>query len=144
MKTIEITLFSFNELSEKAKEKALTIYQKETEYFWGNEAIESMKAFFDELGVFIINYQIDWYCPNNSWVRYEGKPIGKFIKQELTGTCFDYSLTITWNKTKDIEECLRAFFEDCQTDFEYLLSQEYFAEHCEANQIYFDEEGNQF
>lgn len=144
MKTIEISLYSFNELSEKAKEKALSIYQTENQYFWENEALESLKAFFDEIGLFIINYQIDWYCPNNSWVRYEGKTNGKFIKKYFTGYCLDYPLSSTWNKTKDVEKSLWAFFLETQKDYEHQLSEEYFSEYCEANEIYFDEKGNQF
>lgn len=144
MKTIEITLYSFTELSKKAKEKALTNYQNTHYFYFEDEALESLKAFFDEIGVKLKNYEIEWLCPNNSWVRYEGTPSGKFIKENLRGFWFDYPLTKTWNKTKNIEESLWAFFLEIQKDCEYQFSEEGFIEHCEANEIYFDEKGNQF
>jgi hypothetical protein len=142
MKTIEINLYSFNELTEKAKEKALNQYQSETEYFWGYEALESLKAFFNAIGVKLTDYSIDWSNPNQSFIKYEGTPTGQFIPSDLTGVCFDYSLTETWNKTRNVESSVWALLCECRTDYEYFLSQEGYAEHCEANEIYFDQQGN--
>ena len=144
MKTIEITLFSYNELSEKAKEKALLNYQINLEYYGAYEVLDSLKAFFEEIGVRLQNYSIDWYCPNNSWIKYEGKPEGRFIKHNLTGVYFDYPLTITWNKTRDIEQSISALLVECANEYENQLSEETFIEYCEENEIYFDEKGNQF
>jgi hypothetical protein len=44
MKTIELKIYSFNELSEESKRKALDNYQPCTDYIW-HEAYESVKAF---------------------------------------------------------------------------------------------------
>ena len=109
MRTIEITLYSFTELSEKAKEKALTNYQNTHYFYFEDDALESLKAFFDKIGVKLKNYEIDYYYPRNSWVRYEGTPSGKFIKENLTGFWCDYPLTKTWNKTKNIDQCINNF-----------------------------------
>lgn len=142
MKTIEINLYSFNELTEKAKKKALNQYQSETEYFWEDDAFDSLKAFFNAIGVKMRKYSIDWLCPSQSFIRYEGTPTGQFIPSNLTGVCFDYSLTETWNKTRNVESSILALLNDCKADYEHILSEEYFIEHCEANEIYFDQQGN--
>jgi hypothetical protein len=142
MRTIEITIYSFDELTEKAKQKALNKYQCETEYFWEHEAFDSLEAFFKAIGVKITNFCIDWSNPNQSFVKYEGTPTGKFIPSDLTGVCFDYPLTSTWNKTRDVESSILALLNDCKGHYEHILSEEYFIEHCDANDIYFDQQGN--
>ena len=48
MKTIEVKLFSFDELSEDAKQTAIQDYLSgEREYFWADENTKSIEAFFD-------------------------------------------------------------------------------------------------
>jgi hypothetical protein len=144
MKTIEITIYSFNELTEKAKQKALNQYQCETEYFWDHEAFDSLEAFFNAIGVKLTDYSIDWSNPNQSFIKYEGTPTSQFIPLDLTGVCFDYPLASTWNKTRNVEQSIWALLIDCAGHYEHILSEEYFIEHCEANEIYFDEQGNIF
>lgn len=50
MRTIEVKLFSYDELSEKAKENALEKYRATEEYFWFDDGLKSIKwglALFD-------------------------------------------------------------------------------------------------
>ena len=143
MKTIEINAYEYNELSDKAKLKALTDYQSDCEYSWSREAIDSLDKFMTAVGVEMTDYQLDWLCPSRSNVRYEGTPHGQFIKESLTGVFSDYALTTTWNKTKSIELAVRAFLEDICNDYEHQLSEEGFIEYCEGNEVNFDEDGNQ-
>lgn len=142
MKTIEINVYQFSELYERAKVRALSNYQSDCEYDWSREAIQSLKAFMNAVGVELTDYQIDWLNPRISKVRYDGTPHGKFIKEELTGVFNDYSLSKTWNKTKSIELAVSQFLKDCADDYEYQLSEENYAELCEANDYWFDENGN--
>jgi hypothetical protein len=142
MKTIEVNIYQFSELSEQAKVRALSNYQSDCEYDWSYDAIQSLKAFMDAVGVKLSGYQIDWLCPSRSKVRYDGTPHSKFIKEELTGVFSDYSLTKTWNKTKSIEFAVSEFLKDCADDYEYQLSEENYAELCESNDYWFDENGN--
>ena len=143
MKTIEINAYEYNELSDKAKLKALIDYQSDCEYSWSREAIDSLDKFMTAVGVEMTDYQLDWLCPSRSNVRYEGTPHGQFIKESLTGVFSDYALTTTWNKTKSIELAVRAFLEDICNDYEHQLSEEGFIEYCEGNEVNFDEDGNQ-
>ena len=142
MKTIEITAYSFSELSDDAKMRALTDYQSDCEYSWSYDAIKSLGAFMDAIGVTMTNYDIDWLSPSRSKVLYEGNPNGQFIKEDLTGAFSDYSLTTTWNKTRSIEDAVNEFLSEICNDYEYQLSEDGFIEYCNGNEIIFDENGN--
>jgi len=63
MKTIEINLYQFNELSEKAKRKALNKYIKNEDFsFIWEEAHETVKEFCKK--TIIKTYQNSWLEPN--------------------------------------------------------------------------------
>ena len=63
MKTIEINLYSFDELSDKAKRKALKEYiENEDFYYIWEEAHETVKAFCDK--TIVKTYQDSWLEPN--------------------------------------------------------------------------------
>jgi len=142
MKTIEISAYQFSELTEQAKVRALMNYQSDCEYDWSHEAIQSLKAFMNAVGVELWDYQIDWLCPSQSKVRYDGTPHGKFIKEDLTGVFSDYPLTKNWNYSKNIEYAVDCFLAEICNDYEYQLSEENYAEICESNDYWFDENGN--
>lgn len=140
MRTKTINCYTFNELSDKAKDNAK--YNLCTEYVLMDDAIESLRAFAYEIGITITDYSIDAGCSGHSHIRWEGTPHSRFIKEELTGYCMDYSLTKTWNKTRDIDECFRKLVSDIQKDYEYQWEDEYVIEMCEANGYEFDEQGD--
>ena len=60
MKTITINLYSFNELSNEAKEKALQNWNENNSYFWSDDAIKSLKKFAEHFNCEVKNYSIDW------------------------------------------------------------------------------------
>ncbi|MDD4354225.1 MAG: hypothetical protein PHN56_07275 [Candidatus Nanoarchaeia archaeon] len=60
MKTIEVKLYSFDELSEEAKEKALSKWAYSENYFWGDDAIKSIEKFMEHFNCSFDNYEIDW------------------------------------------------------------------------------------
>lgn len=63
MKTIEINLYSFDELSDKAKRKALKEYiENEDFYFIWDDAYETVKSFCKK--TIIKTYQNSWLEPN--------------------------------------------------------------------------------
>lgn len=141
MKQVTTNLYSFAELSEKAQEKALDEWRNSVEYFWGNDALASLEAFAEAVGIKIVNYGIDWLFPSQSYVRWEGTPCTRYIKEDLTGYCADFSLTRTFNKTKDVDLAIDSWLAECAKDYDYQLSAECFAEHAEANEYLFTEDG---
>lgn len=59
MKTIEVNLYSFNELSDKAKERAMSDYLSNGfEYHWMKENIETLNKFADLFDIKIVNYYL--------------------------------------------------------------------------------------
>lgn len=144
MTTIELTLYNYSELSEKAKLTALIDYQCEAEYFYGYDAMEGLKRFMIAVGVDMYNYDIDWLAPHRSKVYYEGEPTTDSVDESKFGYFAGITLAETFNKTKSIEQAVQAFFKDCADDYEYQLSEEGFAEHCDANDFLFYENGKLF
>ena len=144
MTTIELTLYNYSELSEKAKLTALIDYQCEAEYFYGYDALEGLKRFMIAVGVDMYNYDIDWLAPKRSKVYYEGEPTADSVDESKFGYFAGITLAETFNKTKSIEQAVQAFFKDCADDYEYQLSEEGFAEHCDANDFLFYENGKLF
>jgi len=192
MKTKTINIYSFNELSEEAKEKALQDYREEqTEIFWIDETIESLKGLFKNCdGISLKDYSLGEY---QSWLKvdftneevenFTGKRAFAWLENNLlsnirisyygekrkelrqygqyyragmikpcsfTGYCADDDLLD--DLIKEVKEgCdLKTAFEGLastiqriiQNEVEYQNSEEYIAEHFEANEYEFDEEGN--
>lgn len=67
MKTIEIKLFSYSELSDKAKEKAYDEWYQNTEYHWADDNAASLKKFCEEIGVNLKNYSYGDRGEGVSW-----------------------------------------------------------------------------
>lgn len=142
MRMIETEVYTFDELSDDAKENAKI--ELVSEYFWSDDAIASLYAFADEIGIKIIDYRIDWSCAAISYVKWEwiiDEHKNDLSVEELTGYCMDYPLIDEWNKTKDVDGAIDAWVNDCQKDYEYQQSDEYIIEHCEANEYEFTKEG---
>lgn len=185
MKTIEIKVYEFSELSEKAKEKA-----KEKESFgyynpWENEITESMrlaKGIYDEInrselaGLRLYKWIVNNILPDltaqkkyyiASGVKHsyfsakrrtyagEKTRFSKIIKDvdalHLTGVCFDCDFL------KPMFDFLRNPVGDLShVDVYYICGQivekeresffmdEYFSEHCDANDCYFYEDGTMY
>ena len=111
MRKIEISVFKFSELSEKAKQNALAEYQNDGEYFWADENRQTLESFADRFpitinkwsyggrgeGVFFTFNESDeieelngvrlrTYLINNYYdILFERKPQGAYTKNEKTG-----------------------------------------------------------
>ena len=60
MRTIKISVFSFDELSDKAKEEARQEVRCTQAYFWADEAINSLKQMALHFGAVLSDYDIDF------------------------------------------------------------------------------------
>lgn len=64
MKTIEVNLYKFSELSEDAKQNAIEKIRSsllDQDYFWGNDAIKSIEKFMEHFNCSFERYSIDWF-----------------------------------------------------------------------------------
>lgn len=148
MEIKEVKTYQFTELSESAKEKAIQDSCLVNYYFWGDDAIQSLIAWARVIGLEINDYRIDWGNTSQCKIKYDDKYVDYAydfdLNKDLTGYCIDYVLMQTWNKTKDVDECINAFLKDCKADFEYQLTDEYAEEHFDANDYVFTENGKVF
>jgi hypothetical protein len=162
------TVYEFNELSDAAKDCAREFLCRE--YIWADEAVESLEAFARHFDVKLEDWQIDFACAAHSTATFSRsdldeeeiesrlKGLGSFDPKtlmgsgecKLTGYCMDESAIDGFRKAwfsgeRDLNELLQAGFESwiqaVQADYEYQCSDEQLAEHCEANEYFFTEEG---
>lgn len=71
MRTIEVKLYQFSELSEKAKEKAVEENASTQEYFWADDQIKSLQKFAEHFGAKLLKYEIDWLNNSYSFATFE-------------------------------------------------------------------------
>ena len=142
MRIIETEVYEFHELSEQAKENAKI--ELVSEYFWSDEAIASLYAFAEEIGIKITNYSIDWDNYANSsidweWIVDEHKD--DLSVEELTGYIMDYPLIETWNRDKDVDDAIYSWLYNCHQDYIFQFTDEYMIDHCIANEYEFTKDG---
>jgi hypothetical protein len=102
LETYEV--YTFNELSEEAKETARSWWRDGLEYHWWDETLGSIKAFAAEFGVKVVDYTISPW--GYSYVKTDAEPSnfrGRNLKNIpnretfLTGYCLDNTLMYTFH-----------------------------------------------
>lgn len=150
-------VYPFNELSEEAKETAISNYRsKGFDYAWQDESHESLKAFCNLFNIKVTDWSIGTYGHSyiktdaeNSHFRGWNKTKVNAIPEFLTGYCLDCAFIETFQdqfeKTGDalysFNEAIDAGLSDWIKDLEYQESDEYITEHLIANDYQFLENG---
>lgn len=155
MRTIEKTIYTFDELDEYAKSRAREWYRSGIEYPWWVDAKSSLREFCDEFGISVLDYSIGgrgaFIRTDADNSKFRGCKLSQFDREAMpTGFCFDCSLRYTfadeWKKTGDALEsfksALDAFLREVENDVEYQYSDEAVEESIEANGYEFDEGGH--
>lgn len=70
-KTIEIEVYRFEELSEKAKDRVRYNEKAAIGYSRDDEALASMNALAKHFGGRMYDYSIDWFASSHSYARFE-------------------------------------------------------------------------
>lgn len=154
MRTIETTIYTFEELSDTAKEKARNWYREGFDYPWWSEVHDSLKAFCDGFGIKVLDYSyggrgahISTDADNS---HFRGFKLKDFDREAMpTGFCFDCALRYTFadqfkqhgDALGAFKAALNQFLLDVETDIEYQYSDEAVDESIEANGYEFTEEG---
>lgn len=155
MKTINI--YSFDELSDEAKAKAIDNYRsKGFEHHWGEESQDSLKAFCALFGVNVTDWSIGTYGHSyiktdaeNSHFRGWNKAKVNAIPEFLTGYCLDCAFIEAFKKEfEKTGDALYSFNEAIGTglkewinDLEFQESDEYIVDCLIANEYQFLEDG---
>lgn len=155
MQTIETTIYTFDELSDEAKENAIQQHRQSVEYPWFSECLDSLKAFCDEFGVTVTGYTFsDDYrasiTTDASPKHFRGIKLSSIDRESMpTGFCFDcdlkYSFYDEFKKTGDafyaFNDALQTFLISVRKDIEWHYSDEAITEYLEINNYEFTEEG---
>lgn len=155
MRTIEKTVFTFDELSDKAKEKAREWYRSTDDGCWNEEYKASINAFIDHFGVTLTDWNIGPWSPIDYTVavynsNFRGVKLSQFTGEEMpTGFCADCDLWGTFhrefkrtgNAMHAFEKAVHAGFKAWRDDWEYQLSDEAVDESIRANEYEFYENG---
>lgn len=158
MRVIEQTIYTFEELSEEAKEKARDWMRSNGDTFWDEESKDSIQAFCDHFRVALKSWNIGAHCPINYKVEYfnshfRGKKLKDFSRDYMpTGYCLDCSLWVTfYDQFKQTGSAKKAFdaalyqgFKDWRSDMESQLENDYIDEHLIANLYEFTECGEHY
>lgn len=149
-----ITIYSYSELSEEAKEVAYKEW--EPDYAFEADNRRTMEAFCEAFGVEVTEYEYDSYCYEYRWTgnkEIKGPELGEYVRHRLslfepTGYYLDETILGPAKQPTDgktfgdvIKECLNAFFDACCEDVKYTRSQEYFEDFAENNEFEFYSNG---
>ena len=159
MEVVEVTVFSFAELNDKAKEKARSWYRESLDYPWFQESIDSIKAFVEHFGGSLNDWSLGSGCGRDylktdiSASNFRGLKLREFSPDYMpTGYCLDCDLWGTfhkeWKQTSDplyaFNQALEAAICAIQRDIDYQFSDECIDETIQMNEYRFFETGKVF
>jgi hypothetical protein len=156
MKTIEIKLYQFNELSEKAQENAIQNYKEScADYDWYEPTLD---MFSSQFGIVIksfdlykeeieldFKYNLDEICKSFVY-EFNNNSIAELAKNYLRSVDAQLSLGIDDDMMEDMEALFIKDLEEeilswLDNEYEYLQSEEYIVQTIEDNGYEFTEDG---
>lgn len=154
MRTIEIQVFKFDELTDEAKEKARGWFRTGFEFGWHAEYRDSLQAIETRFGFDVRKWSVDEssfdYSVNLENSHFRGLKLRDFPRDSMptgfAGDCgFYMKFHDVWKKTGDpkhaADMALHEFFKEWRDDIESSLSDESVDESIRANEYEFDEDG---
>ena len=155
METVQIEVFTFDELSEEAKEKAREWWRHGMDFAWSDESRGSIEAFCDHFGVRLKDWEVGPFQPFSYSTdaenrHFRGIRLSQIDRDAMpTGYCLDATLWITFHdhfkKTGDakgaFDAALWGAFKEWRDDMEYQLSDECVDDLLIVNEYRFEESG---
>lgn len=172
MKTRTYNVYTFAELSDKAKQRAKDQFAADMGFSWGDEYLASIKALAAHFDGKASNWSIDWFASSYSSMSFdmpdEMEPdeiaarlakLGTFNPETLrgngdcllTGYCGDEDcidgFRAAWHKgERDLKKLMDAAFDTwikaAQSDCEAQFKDDTFQETAEANNWEYEEDGS--
>ena len=153
MEVVELQIFEFNELDEKAKEKARDWYRS-TSYYWCDEAKDSLKAFCDHFNVTVKDWSLgdnQGYVKTDAEQRHfrgiklseqdrDAMPTGLWLDCELFQHFYD-EFKRTGDAKGAFDDALHNFVRAVARDVDNYYSAECIDDTMEANEWTFTAEG---
>ena len=152
MRTIEIQVFKFDELNDRAKERARDWWRSTDHYGWDEDSRHSISTFCSHFGVKLKEYDVDncWFKHDASNDTFRGRKLKDFKRDHMpTGYCLDCALWETFydefKRTTSaaiaFDNALRAGLREWRDDRDHQNTDEYIDEVLIANEYEFTEEG---
>lgn len=156
MKQITINAYQFNELSDKAQQKARHYYYENINYFWGDEHIEGVKRFLELFNIRLVNWAYDEYHADFETdindCKFQGfskKRVNALIKSFNVSYCADETLVAAFNESYSehgsirlaIQEVLRQSSLDLRNDITLHYTDNVMADYFDSNDYFFTEDG---
>ena len=155
MKTINVNLYQFDELTDEAKEKARDWWRNGDCFAWESESMKSIYTFVNAFGVKLDGYEVDAYSydyrTNAENEHFRGRKLADFTRDYMpTGYILDCHLWETFYDTfKSTGDAKAAFdagldagFKAWRDDMAWQLSDEAVDECLIVNQYDFMEDGS--
>jgi hypothetical protein len=158
MRIETLSIYKFDELSERAKERARERGRQLVgdHEAWSTESLESVKAFCKAFGVKLTEWSVGAYSPiefstNVENRHFRARKLRDFNREKMpTGYCLDCDLWITFydefKKTGDAKtafnDALYAGFKAWRDDLEGQLEDDHIDEWLTVNEFEFYENGN--
>lgn len=158
MQVIETVVYNFDELNDKAKERARDWWRSVGEFPWFDEYQASLVAFCDKFRVRInesylsADYRASVVTDAKNH-HFRGLKLKSIDRNEMpTGFCADCSLMFEFydqfSRTGDalhaFEQAIEQFLIDLRSDIESTYEDDYIDEMLIANQYTFTEDGKRF
>lgn len=166
-----VKVFTYDELSEDAKQAVKDSWAMHNGYNSSDEAIDSLNAIAEHFGGKVLDYQVDFFGSTYSSCKFDMAGTDDDEVEELLDELGSYNpdtlkghgeckLTGTWSDEPLIDGFRKAWFDGerdiyrlmdkafdswfkvCQEDCEYQYSDEAMSENCEANEYEFYEDGS--
>lgn len=157
MRTVELEVFKFTELSESGKDSARSWYREVSDFPWFDEYLDSIRAFCGHFGVTLKDWCIgDSYraflktdADTHHFRGYRLADAEKLKEKELTGFIGDCFIAEefyeVFKRTGDAKyafnQALEKILNDIKTDVEVYFSNESIDEMLEVNEYEFYENG---
>lgn len=144
-------VYKYSEASDELKEKIKDNFRASGCYgdWIIDERINSLKAFAKVLGG-TLDYSISLVPHRGEYIKmsnisnptswYDLEQLG-YKDCPLTGVCYDDDLIHDALEFNSIQKALNKFLKSIHQEYESMFDDEYLAEHCEANEYEFTEDG---
>ena len=156
MRMETINVYSFDELSDEAKDKARSKYRENCDFHWNDECKDSINAFCDHFGIRLTAWSVSPYSSPDYSAEYfnshfRGLKLKDFKRDHMpTGYCLDCDLWMTFYDEfkatgcakKAFDKALWAGFIGWRNEMESQLEDDYIDEHLMMNEYEFTEDGD--
>jgi hypothetical protein len=146
MRTIEVRLYQFDELSEQAKKNVIEAnYDINVDHYWWDFTYEDS----EEIGIKITEFDL-YHRTINGKLLLDPAEVKKLVVKNHGKQCGTYQYAMSWDMRHEIDQdeflrgMLREYLKMLQENYDYYTSEEAIIETIRANEYEFTEDGEMY